>query len=204
MSKSAYSVDGGTGRDTVSFHAAKSGVGLDLGKGAGTSGAASGFTFKSIEKVTGSNFADTITGDSAKNTLSGGGGNDKVSGGAGNDRLSGGLGNDKLTGGLGSDTFKFDSALNSKTNVDTISDFSVTADRIALAHSIFSGLKAGSLSADQFHVGSHAHDANDRVIYDSKTGALSYDADGNGHGAAVQFATLKPGLAVDHHDFLIV
>ena len=45
--------------------------------------------------------------------------------------------------------------------------------------------------------GAQAQDANDRILYDTTTGRLSYDADGNGAGAAVAFATLfgSPSLA---------
>ena len=44
----------------------------------------------------------------------------------------------------------------------------------------------------------------DRVIYDQITGALSYDADGTGVIAQVQFAELDPGLALTNNDFFIV
>ena len=46
-----------------------------------------------------------------------------------------------------------------------------------------------------------AADADDRIIYDPTTGALYYDPDGNGGGAAVQFATLAPGLALENDNF---
>jgi Ca2+-binding RTX toxin-like protein len=39
---------------------------------------------------------------------------------------------------------------------------------------------------------------------DGTTGALFYDADGAGGNAQVQFATLSPGLALTHLDFLVV
>ena len=42
------------------------------------------------------------------------------------------------------------------------------------------------------------------VSYNSGTGALAYDADGNGGGAAVQFATLATGLALTNADFVVI
>jgi serralysin len=38
----------------------------------------------------------------------------------------------------------------------------------------------------------------------STTGALSYDSDGFGGTAAVQFAQLSPGLALTNIDFVVV
>ncbi len=53
--------------------------------------------------------------------------------------------------------------------------------------------------------GTGAHDADDRIVYNPGTGALWYDADGNGAGAAVQIATLT-GLAgaLTQADFMVV
>ncbi|ACV34215.1 putative hemolysin-adenlyate cyclase protein [Candidatus Accumulibacter phosphatis] len=54
----------------------------------------------------------------------------------------------------------------------------------------------GNLTADQFWSGngiSVAHDASDRIIYDTASGSLFYDADGSGSGAAVAIAVV--GLA---------
>ncbi len=50
-----------------------------------------------------------------------------------------------------------------------------------------------------------AHDANDRIVYNTSTGALYYDADGsNATIAPVQFALLQgvPGLAAN--DIVVV
>ncbi len=127
-------------------------------------------------------------------------------GGAGNDTLYGGAGKDVLTGGAGGDVFVFDTRPNSRTNVDTIRDFSAANDTIWLKKSgVFSKIaKKGALEAKAFWVGTKAHDASDRIVYDKKTGALYYDEDGNGSHAAVQIAKLtnKPILTKD--DFFVI
>ncbi|HYI47238.1 MAG TPA: hypothetical protein VEX35_02125, partial [Allosphingosinicella sp.] len=66
------------------------------------------------------------------------------------------------------------------------------------------GLTPGSLPAGAFVTGSAAGDADDRIIYNGATGQLYFDADGNGAGAAVQFATLSPGLALTGSDFFVI
>ena len=53
-------------------------------------------------------------------------------------------------------------------------------------------------------MGSTAQDADDRIIYSQATGQLFYDADGNGAGAAIQFATLGTGLALSASDFTVI
>ncbi len=101
--------------------------------------------------------------------------------------------------------FQFDSVLNATTNVDSITDFSVVDDTIALDQTIFSALPAsGTLSASAFRAGTAAADADDRIIYDNATGRIYYDADGNGAGAQVLFAQVAAGLALTNADFLIV
>ena len=39
------------------------------------------------------------------------------------------------------------------------------------------------MKADAFFLCKEAHDANDRILYDKKTGGLWYDADGSGSHA---------------------
>ena len=117
--------------------------------------------------------------------------------------LDGNGGKDRLVGGAGDDTFLFDTRLGAD-NFDTITSFNVKFDHVELDNSIFKALKAGVLSAKAFFVGQSAEDAADRIIYDKKTGALFYDRDGDGDAAAVKFAVVKKGLALDHDDFFIV
>jgi Ca2+-binding RTX toxin-like protein len=60
------------------------------------------------------------------------------------------------------------------------------------------------LDPGAFTIGSAAHNATDHIIYNSATGALLYDSDGNGSAAAQQFATLSTGLALTNADFIVV
>ncbi len=192
------SLDGGTGTDTVSYVYAAAGVTVSLATSlAQTTGGSGSDTLLNIENLVGSNANDSLTGNSGANNLSGG---------AGNDLLSGGLGNDLLTGGLGSDIIRFDTLFSTLANSDTITDYNVIDDTIQLENSIFAVLTTpGTLAADSFvsGPGAHAVDANDYVIYNSTTGALYYDVDGNGAGAAVQFATLTGAPALTNLDFMV-
>jgi Ca2+-binding RTX toxin-like protein len=128
-----------------------------------------------------------------------------VLGNDGNNVLNGGSGNDELTGRLGQDSFLFDTALSAAFNVDVITDFNVADDTILLDDDVFSSsLGLGNISAGEFVIGAAAQDANDRIIYNSATGALFYDSDGNGGIAQIQFATLGFGLALTNLDFFVV
>jgi Ca2+-binding RTX toxin-like protein len=62
----------------------------------------------------------------------------------------------------------------------------------------------GTLNAANFKIiGSAALDADDYILYDKTTGALSYDADGSGAGAAVRVAVLGTNLALTNADFIV-
>ncbi len=137
---------------------------------------------------------DNLSGGQGSDILLGGEGADKLVGGEGDDTLAGGLGNDVLQGGAGQDLFRFDAVLGADANLDTIAGFSVVDDTIALAEAIFAELGAGPLADGLFWksgTAMAAHDADDRIVYNTATGALYYDADGIGGEAAIQFATLS-------------
>lgn len=167
------------------------------------------------DTVSGSSFADRLAGFAGNDTLKGNAGNDWLEGWSGNDVLYGGAGKDTLIGGAGSDTFVFNTALSASTNIDAIKDFSHTYDAIKLENAIFSNTAltsavAGStLSSSYFKaiVTGGATDANDYIVYNKTTGALSYDADGgaDGNADAIQFALLgtKP-TDVAYNDFVIM
>ena len=147
---------------------------------------------------------DTLNGEAGADALLGGNGADILSGGTDNDSLSGGLGTDTLTGGSGADSFVFNTAF-SGSNSDTITDFNSIDDTIVLDNAIFTGLSDGTLAAGAFRVGTAALDADDRIVFNGTTGGLFYDADGNGAGAAIQFATVtSPVGGVSAGDFLVV
>ena len=77
-------------------------------------------------------------------------------------------------------------------------------DEILLTQSVFTAAGGpGTLAAGAFFIGASAAAADDRIIYNSGTGALLYDSDGNGAAAAVQFATLAPSLALTNNNFQI-
>jgi Ca2+-binding RTX toxin-like protein len=154
-------------------------------------------------QMQGSVNGDTLLGLGGNDRLIGFGGNDILHGGDGDDLLQGGIGSDQLTGGSGADRFRFDTTI-STGNVDHIQDFESGIDRIELARAIFGALELGSLSASAFIIGTQAQNANHRLIYDPESGALYYDADGDGALAQVQIASLAPQTTLNASDFVII
>jgi Ca2+-binding RTX toxin-like protein len=175
---------------------------------------------------TGNGLANRITGNGAANTLKGGSGNDSLSGGngsdtlygekgndtlygnSGNDLLRGGAGSDLLYGGTGKDVFRLDAALSASTNVDRIRDFSVADDTIQLENAIFTrfGTKTGTIASGNFKASTsgRATDSNDYILYETDTGKIFYDADGNGAGGSVEIALVGTQLALTAADFILV
>ena len=146
---------------------------------------------------------DTLKGDAGNDKLYGGLGNDSLNGGDGDDYLVGGQGNDTLTGGAGADKFVFAAPLHSTNNLDTVVDFSsAEGDKLVLSALFFEGLKAGD--PVKLVVNGPATDGSPTVLYNSNTGMLSYDADGNGAGGAVDFAKLQNLAPLNSGDFVVI
>lgn len=98
-------LEGGGGSNTASYAhwtgAFNAGVTASLTNPTLNTGDAQGDTYRDIQNLLGSNFADTLVGDTGNNTLSGG---------AGNDLLEGKTGADVLVGGQGTDTASYANA----------------------------------------------------------------------------------------------
>jgi Ca2+-binding RTX toxin-like protein len=137
--------------------------------------------------------------------LTGGKGNDQLSGYAGNDTLYGGSGKDTLIGGAGKDVFVLDTKP-TRRMIDTTYEFSKKDhDVIDLSRKAFSKLgRKGVLAKGAFVVSEHFGDANDRILYLKKSGALFYDPDGSGPSKAIQIASIGKHLALKHSDFHII
>lgn len=141
-----------------------------------------------------------VAGNALDNVLTGNNSANALYGAAGNDVLDGGEGADILQGDAGADTFVFSSKL-SKNNIDSITDFVHGEDKIHLDTDLFKKLLNDADLSDNLVIGCAAKDSNDYLVYNSDTGALFYDADGSGKGAAVQFASLADNPVLDSTDF---
>ncbi len=209
-------LDGKGGNDLLDFSDGTAGITFTMGLNGAGSFSAAGLgtdTYTGFEGVIGTAFADTLTGSAAADELRGGAGNDTISGLAGDDRIVGGAGSDTLTGGADNDTFVFDTAPNA---VDSIMDFNASGslangDMIELSLAVFAGITtpAGSvLSSSEFatSAGGGVTDvlaAGVRVIYDTVTGNLYYDSDGQGSGGRTLVAKVvldNPADTFDYND----
>jgi Ca2+-binding RTX toxin-like protein len=171
-------IDGGGGTDLIDFSDATGAINFTLVQSSSTTAvnlSAVGLgtdSYKNIEGVIGTAFADTLNGSAAADTLKGGNGNDVIVAGAGNDILVGGSGADVLTGGAGSDTFvylKTDAAA-----VDTITDFDGTASGDVLnIGDLLTGYSAGN--ATQF-ISFHESGSNTIVSVDRDGASSAYGA----------------------------
>src|SRR4051795_6931601 len=149
----------------------------------------------SADSISGFGGNDFLAGGNGVDTVVGGSGNDTVYGDGGDDWLEGGTGNDSLSGGSGQDNIVFREF--GVANADTIGSFDAGWDRIQLDVAAFANLGANGRFASgdaRFYAAAGAtggHDADDRIIYNTSTGQLFYDADGNGPGGAQLIGTFQ-------------
>lgn len=221
-------MSGGAGNDTYVVDNELDGVGEALGGGTDTvissvthqladnvealtlsgTAAINGIGNALDNSLLGNNVANLLVGEGGDDSIVGGGGNDTIDGLQGNDLLAGGLGNDQLRGLDGTDTFVFDTALSATTNVDLVEDFTPGVDKLNLSKTVFTALGSPNLPIDasQFLEGAgftSGATALHRVIYNTSTGDLYYDRDGNGAATSVKFAVLEGAPDIGLNDFLV-
>src|SRR5262249_44960478 len=148
---------------------------------------------------------DSVYGEAGDDFVDGGSGNDKLYGGDGNDTVYSGFGNDTLTGGTGNDQFTF-SEVATATGKNVITDFNVSGVDLIVFNSAFYSL-GGAVNGGNFITGTTTATttgavsaAHGYIIYNSHTGALYYDPDGNtAHGQkAIQIAIVDQGDSHTH------
>jgi Ca2+-binding RTX toxin-like protein len=194
-------LDGGPGSDTIDFSQSVVGITVNLGAGAQNTGEGID-TLVAIENAIGSPWNDVLTANATGSSLQGGAGDDTVNGRSGADLLSGGAGFDTLTGGGGPDRFVF--GVSPLLGWDTITDFDPAGnDLILLSQAVFS-IASGTLDASAFVIGAAAGDLDDRIIYNSATGDVVYDANGSDPGGDLKIAQLAPGLTLTNADFVVI
>jgi Ca2+-binding RTX toxin-like protein len=193
------SLTGGAGNDRYVVNSSGDKVIEASGGGSDSVSSSIGYTLPSeVERLT---LTGTAGVDGHGNTL-----NNTIVGNSGNNLLRGSTGNDTLTGGAGLDVFRFSSALNVSTNVDTLTDFNPTDDNLQLENSIFSKLTTtGVLSTSNFRANTSGtpSDSNDFVLFETDAGKLFYDADGSGSGAKLLIATLTGLPALTAADIFV-
>ncbi len=217
---------GGSAGATVRVTVLAGIVGTDAGNNLGGNAAANSIDARvgndTVDAGAGDDFVragsgnDTARGADGTDTLLGGDGNDRLYGGNGGDVLVGGAGVDHLYGGSASrgdgyaDVFVFDAAPHATANRDSVYGFEADArDRIALDGTLFAALRGGltaGVDSDELRVGRGvlAADGNDHLLFDTRSGVLSWDVDGSGPIAPVAFIAFV-GLVgtVDASDFTL-
>ena len=190
-------ISGGFGNDTIVYLSATASIQVNLTKKLASDLDTNGNSgigidkLKSIENIIAGNYDDMLTGNKAANS---------IIGGSGNDTIDGGPGSDILTGGDGKDIFVF-SKKPSLNNIDLIVDFKPGEDIIQLSSLIFSKIKN---SIDYLVFGTDSETSNYYLIYDTNTGKLFYDADGNGIIPKIEILEIGIGLNLHSADILII
>ncbi len=175
-------IDGGAGTDTADYLNSAAGVTIGLDGSVGSGGQAEGDTLVSIERLHGSQLADSLNGSAADDILDGrdgddildgGDGNDTILGDGGNDTLYGGAGDDNLIGGAGADAFFGGSG----------SDYAnyyysgLTAEQVLVSQGVTADL--GNASANTGFAAGDTYDGIEKLFGTAFDDNLFGDANGN-------------------------
>ncbi|WP_281269712.1 LamG-like jellyroll fold domain-containing protein, partial [Aestuariispira insulae] len=145
-------IDGGEGYDSISYAARDAGVVIDLSEGTLPTGGESVLNARSlsaedelisIERATGTNFADVIIGSVADNAIAGLGGDDTIVTGAGDDMVAAGDGNDLILGGAGADTIDGGDGIDTASYQDAEAGVSIQLDAGAASGAAVGGAALG-------------------------------------------------------------
>src|SRR3954462_943822 len=159
------------------------------------------------DNIDGNGGNDFFAGNGDNDFSNGGSGNDTLFGDSGNDVLAGGDGNDVISGGSGQDIILFREF--GAANADSVS-YDANWDRIQLDAAAFANIGAsGRFAAGdlRFYAAPGAtagHDADDRIVYNTSTGQLFYDADGSGPGASQLIATFQGAPNIPATDINVI
>lgn len=164
-------IKGGKGSDTLN-----GGLGIDNLQGAEKSDTI--FSRRGNDVASGGGGSDRLLGHRGDDQLSGNSQADVVNGGAGNDVLNGGGGSDRIRTGGGQDRIVYRSA---EQGVDTILDFTVSADVIDLSR-VFAGPEYTSTNPFNRYV---------RLGNGSGGAILRVDANGDTAGGFTRLAILQ-------------
>ena len=148
---------------------------------------------------------NTFIGTTKADTFIGNGGNDVLTGGAGADKFVFGKVHEQIVTGSSTTVPTYTDTAFNLTGVDTITDFTRGSDSLHLNDDQYSALMGGITNANvrASAIGTAA-DANDYLLFNTTSKLLSYDADGNGAGAAVSIAILTGVSTLNASDFVIV
>ena len=193
------------------YHRANSSV-SDLSNTLGNNGGtisnvvidASGVTTNGL-RFEGNADKNTFIGTTKADTFIGNGGNDVLTGGAGADKFVFGKVHEQIVTGSSTTVQTYTDTAFNLTGVDTITDFTRGSDKLNLNDDQYSALMGGITNANVLaNATGTAGDANDYLLFNTTSKLLSYDADGNGAGAAVSIAVLTGVTTLNASDFVIV
>jgi Ca2+-binding RTX toxin-like protein len=191
------------------YHRANSSV-SDLSNTLGNNGGtinnvvvdASGVTTNGL-RFEGNANTQTFIGTSKADVFVGNGGNDTLTGNGGADKFVFGKVYEQIVTGSSTTVQTYTNTAFDLTGVDTITDFTRGTDKLELHLDQFSQLAGFNSSMLRVNSSGTAQDANDYLVYNTTTKTLSYDADGNGAGAAVNIAVLTGVSTLSTSDFII-